>query len=138
MKKTGKRLLAISMAIMVVMTMSITAFAATVATESFSVKLYEKQKDREVSTIARSNHSDTVTYATVTIDSIANDYTAVRAWMEKPAGANYSNPYTQIGIKKNKVNYSKVPDKGDNVVLNLDNPVYTTKTPLVKGSWTPN
>lgn len=139
MKKTCKKLLGGALAVAAVMTMSLTAFAAsTVAWDDFSATLPKNQGDTEVSTVARSNSASTEKNFTVNITSMPSGYTAVRAWTEKPAGANYSNPYKQIGSGESDVSYSTTPAQGKNVVLNLDNPVKTTKTPTVKGKWTPN
>lgn len=137
MTKTGKRLLASTMAVAAVMTMSLTAFAA-VSWDSFSAKLPKNQGDTEVSTVARSNSSSSTNYFTIDITTMPSGYTAVRAWTEGKYGGNYSNPYNQVDGAETNVKYSKTPEKGKNITLNLDNPVKTTNTPTVKGKWTPN
>lgn len=117
------------------------AFAAS-AWDSFNATLPAKQGDTEVSTVARANTSDIYGYFTIKITSIDPGYTAVRAWAENTLGANYSDPYNQVaadGTNRAVFYYDgKTPSKGTNVVLNLDNPVYTSTTVDVSGTWTPN
>lgn len=115
------------------------AFAAS---HSFSAILPAYQGDVEVSTVARSNSSNSVKYFSIKLTSIDQGYTHVRAWTEKTLGANLSDPYNQVRADNSwwTVNYyaDKEPSKGDNVTLNLDNPVYTSATVNVAGEWTPN
>lgn len=81
-----------------------------------------------------------VEYFSVKISSIGTGYSYVRAWTETSAGSNYSDPYEEVQAdsKYHTIDYTTVPNKGNNVTLNLDNPVYTTSTVPVSGEWSPN
>jgi hypothetical protein len=114
--------------------LSISAFAAS---DTINDLLPPNQGDTEVSTVAR--ESSTVGYFTITIDSISGGYTSVRAWTEVGLfGNNCSSTNKSVGVGTTNCPYSDIPQAGENVTLNLDNPVYTTDTPRVIGSWTPN
>lgn len=116
------------------------ATSAFAATAKFSGTLPSKQGDTEISTVARANDADEVKYFSVKITSIDTGYSAVRAFTEKGNGDNLSDPYTEVAAngKYATINYTTVPSSGTNVVLNLDNPVYTTSTVSVSGEWSPN
>lgn len=136
MRKTSKKLGMIILGSTLAMTLSVTAFAAS-AWDSFDSKLPENQGDTEVSTVARAT-SD-VDHFSVNITSLSNGYTVLRAWTEGSHGGNYSDPYVQISVGSTQdVKYTKIPNCGTNITLNLDNPVSTTITPSVTGTWTPN
>lgn len=111
------------------------ALSANAATASFTAKLPKNQGDTEVSTVARSTSASK--NFCVKINSISNGFTHVRAWVEGTAGKNFSNPLEQISIGTAYINYTTVPAAGKNMILNLDNPVKSTTTPTVKGSWSP-
>lgn len=122
-------------------------FAATsafAATGKFSGKLPANQGDTEISTVARANAATTVQYFSIKITSIGTGYTHVRAWTEKNGGLgtnpNLSDPYNQVKADNTyySVNYTTTPNKGDNVILNLDNPVNTSSQVDVSGEWSPN
>lgn len=116
------------------------ATSAFAATASFSGKLPANQGDTEISTVARANTSSAVKYFSIKVSTLDTGYSSVRAWTEKSGGANLSSPYTEV--KKSTtwgtVDYTSVPDKGTNVTLNLDNPVYTSTQVSVGGEWSPN
>lgn len=141
MKKMNEKLGAFALSAILLMATGTTAFA-TAAWDSFTATLPAKQGDTEVSTVAR-DVSDT-DYFTIKISSIGGGYTAVRAWCETGLGTNVSSPDYEIGVNTSGYHWdipyysNSVPSHGTNVTLNLDNPVNTTNTPTVKGSWTPN
>lgn len=116
------------------MCLSTTALGAT---KSFTAHLPKKRADREVSTVAKEK---TTGYFTVNIKSIAEGTDKVCAWTESDVlGVNYSSPYKQVGIETKNIDYNlEQPNKGDAVVLNLDNPISLSYTVKVTGSWTPN
>ncbi len=63
----------------------------------------------------------------------------VCAWTEGSLGNNYSSTYVQVGVGNHTMAYDlSVPSVGDNVVLNMDNPVMTSDVVGVKGDWSPN
>ncbi len=118
------------------------ATSAFGATANFTGNLPANQGDNEISTVGRANNSNVYTYFKVKITSLDSGYTTVRAWTEKDGifgGGNYSSPYNEADLNVNEsISYDNVPSKGDNVVLNLDNPVSTSSTVSVEGNWTPN
>lgn len=142
MKRTKKVLL--------VMTCFVMAFALAVSAyavrswEDFSASLPSNQGDTEVSTIAVSDPS--VGHMEVTLYTMTNGYDSVRAWGEKSSFGhpNVSDPYDVISLQYQGINwniyyYSSADiEQGDNIVLNLDNPIYTEFRPIVTGRWTPN
>ncbi len=118
------------------MCMSISVFAATT---KFSGELPKQQGDTEISTVRRAG--STQKYFTIHVVNLDNVTNAVCAWTEGDStGLNYSNPYVQVQKgRTTNVKYDKhVPDIGENVVLNLDNPVYLDYAVSVSGNWTPN
>lgn len=131
-----KKLRFLVVASAILMLMVITAYAATA---NFSGTLPANQGDTEISTVARLNDTTTMKYFSITITSLQSGYSSVRAWTEGIYGNNFSDPYIEakLNIKKD-IFYSAVPTKGHNVVLNLDNPVYTSNQVSVAGNWTPN
>lgn len=130
----------IKLAIATLAVSMVTGTSAFAATGTFDATLPAKQGDTEVSTVARANTSDVVEYFSIKISSIDSGYTAVRAWTEASAGSNYSDPYTEVRADGtyHTVDYLTTPNKGNNVTLNLDNPVYTTSSVSVSGEWSPN
>lgn len=119
--------------VVLAMCMSLTIFAAAA---DFSGKLAANQYDVEISTVRKES---TVKHFSIRFLTIGKGTTKVCAWAEQPiTGYNYSSPYNQVGLGKTNVDYSTVPDVGDNVVLNLDNPVKLSYEVAVKGSWDPH
>ena len=107
------------------------------ATANFSGTLPANQGDTEVSTVAKANNVDQ--FFSIKVSSLGGIVSAVRAWTEYSVGADYSIPYNQANKGVTTwIYYSSVPGKGKNVTLNLDNPVYTSSTVSVSGSWSPN
>lgn len=116
------------------MCISLSVFAAST---SFSAKLPANQGDTEVSTVRK--ESSTTDYFTITVNSIGTGTDKVCAWTEGDStGFNYSSPYNQVGKETKNIKYSHIPDKGENVVLNLDNLVSLSYTVSVSGSWDPH
>ena len=95
MNKMRKKLSMVVLGVVLVMALSVTAFASS-AWDSFSTKLPANQGDTEVSTVARA--SDSVDHFNIQINSLSNGYTAVRAWAEGSWGGNYSDPYWELGV----------------------------------------
>ncbi len=138
MKSRTKPIIIVSLVLVVIMSLSFTVFAA-VAWDNFNAVLPKNQGATEVSTVARSNSSTSYKHFTVKIKSISSGYTSVCVWAKKPGGTNYSKSSQQVGINVTpNVGYDEVPAAGKNVILNLKNPVKTTATPRVSGTWTPN
>lgn len=133
MNTMKQKLLLLLLACVIVASLSITAFAAW---GPISVTLPISSKDEELPDIKRA--SSDVTYFTVEIESISDGFTHVRAWTENLLGVNLSSPSNEVGVGEEKVFYFDVPAINTRVKLNLDNPVSSTQTPFVKGSWTPN
>lgn len=130
MNKMRKKLSMVVLGVVLVMALSVTAFASS-AWDSFSTKLPANQGDTEVSTVARA--SDSVDHFNIQINSLSNGYTAVRAWAEGSWGGNYSDPYWELGVGSNwNVYYysNNIPSKGTNITLNLDNPVMAKNTQI--------
>ena len=122
--------------IILMMALTISTFAANV---DFSGNLPAKQGDTEISQVARENDSTVKPYFTIKITSLGGNGDAVRAWTESIFEVNFSSPYNEAPLNESKnINYQRGPDTGIDVVLNLDNPVYTTNTVSVGGNWTPN
>lgn len=113
--------------------LSITAFAAST---NFTANLPAHQGDTEVSTVRKA--TDTKSFS-VTIDSIGSGTDKVCVWSEGDStGKNYSSPYNQVGVETKSISYTTQSKVGENVVLNLDNPVDMATSVKVTGSWTPN
>ena len=94
----------------------------------------------EPSIITRANNASEKPYFTITLYSLSEGFTSAHAWTEsQTAGVNFSNPYTEVSVGQTKnIYYSRTVDRGANVKLNLDNPVYTAAAPYASGRWTPN
>lgn len=113
--------------------LTMTAFAAST---SFSATLPAHQGDTEVSTVRKATSTKSFS---ITINSIGSGTDKVCAWTEGDStGTNYSSPYNQVGIGTKSFSYTTQPVVGENVVLNLDNPVDIATSVKVTGSWTPN
>lgn len=135
MTKSKRKTITAIFTFALVMCLSITVFAATT---TFSGSLPANQGDTEISKVRKAN--STTKYFTITISSIGKGTNKVCAWTEGSWGGNYSSPYNQVGIGTKSFSYYKndYPKKGDNVILNLDNPVYMSSTVSVSGSWNPH
>lgn len=141
--KLKNKLFGVIAATVLLMSITVTAFAAVSQQESawadFNVNLPANSGDIETRLVARVNTASTMKYFTINISSIGAGCTAVRVWTENQFGYNFSSSVgNSIGTGQRNINYSEVPQQGDVVKLNLDNPVNTSATPAVKGSWTPN
>lgn len=112
-----------------------TVFAASA---NFSGNLPPNQGDTQVSTVARA--SSDVKHFTISITKLGSG-NAIRAWTEGGLGDNYSDPYNQVPFSGtyNVLYYTnKIPGKGQNTTLNLDNPINTSASVPVGGNWSPN
>lgn len=128
-----KKIISITLSCAVVLGLSITAFAAS---GDFAATLPAHQGDTEVSTIRKETEAKNFS---ITIDSIGTGTDKVCAWTEgDTTGSNYSSPYNQVGVESKDISYTTQPKVGENVVLNLDNPVNISTSVEVVGSWTPN
>lgn len=115
------------------LSLSITAFAASTR---FSATLPAHQDDTEVSTVRKATNKKSFS---ITVYSIGSGTDQVCAWTEGDStGINYSSPYNQVGVGTKSFSYTGQPQIGENVVLNLDNPVDLSTSVKVSGSWTPN
>lgn len=138
--KRNRKYICLVFTMFFVMSMVMTAYAATadVAYDDFAVTLPSYSGDTEVSTVAKSS---SLSYFII-IPETESQATQVRAWAESDTwGTNYSDPYKVVTLNKSTNVYyyaSTYPVKGEYVVLNLDNPVYTTEMPYITGEWTPN
>ena len=113
--------------------MSLSVFAATT---EFNGKLPTYQGDIEISTVRKEASTE---YFSITMTYFGSGTDKVCAWTEGDStGYNYSSPYNQVGLESKDIDYSHVPDIGENVVLNLDNPVSVNYTVWVAGKWSPN
>ena len=136
-----KKVFVIVFSVVLIISMSISAFATAVVWDSINVNLPKYSMNTEFREVDKSDQ--TIGYFTIKIDSISGGYTAIRAWTEKPLGGNYSDSSKIVSVSSNgslqeNVNYTQIPSNGAGVILNLDNPIYTTTQPKVMGSWTPN
>ena len=118
-----KKVKVLAVALALTVAMAIPSFAAW---ETFGTHLPSYQQDVEPSIITRANKASEKPYFTITLYSLT-------------AGVNFSNPYTEVSVGQTKnIYYSRTVDRGANVKLNLDNPVYTAAAPYASGRWTPN
>ena len=133
--KNKKRLYATAAALVMMFTLCMSVYAAW---DDFTISLPTAQGDYE---LPRVQKTSTITCFSVKITDIgttSDDYDTVMVWTEKPSGDNYSSATYEAGLGKSNPPYDEqVPEVGDNVVLNMDNPIYTTDTPVVSGEWTP-
>lgn len=138
MKRIKKIALGMVSGAVLTMGMSFAAFAANDSVDavaSFSGKLPAHQSDEEISTVRKAT---TKAYFTVNMSKIGNSISRVNAWTESRwLGINYSNPFQQIGMASTDIDYDTVPDVGDDVVLNMDNPADVDYEISVAGQWTP-
>lgn len=128
-----KRLVSMMMFLILTISISTMAFAAS---DYFDVTVPGQQGDVEVSTVRKERST---AYFTIELQSLSTGTTCLCAWTEsKTFGKNYSNPYYQVECIEEDVPYTNTPAVGENVVLNLDNPVYTIIGVYAQGTWTPN
>lgn len=132
--KSRKRLFVFLLVVIVIALLSTSALAVY-AWGDIDVYLPAHQGDCRTDPVARSG-SDSDHYC-VGIDSISDGFTSVGAWAENWIGTNYSNPYWILDEQGWDVPYTTKPSEGTNVYLSLDNPVSTTITPRVTGTWSP-
>lgn len=128
---------ALQLMLLVVLVFSITTVALG-AEQRFSANLPRNQGDIEVSTVRKATSEDTFM---INMYSIGTGITTVCVWTEKDAliKRNYSSPYFQVGVGRTDGDYDILqPAVGDNVILNLDNPVVMSTTVSVSGIWSPN
>lgn len=121
---------------LLVMCLTTTVFGAD---GYFSDTLKKYQQDVEVSTIRKSSYDETFIVSLTYIEKGVTNMVCV--WTENDiTGDNYSDPYEQIKVGLYELDYfsNKVPSKGTNVTLNMDNPVKSEYTVDVAGVWTPN
>ncbi|MDR3998498.1 MAG: hypothetical protein Q3X23_02665 [Evtepia sp.] len=132
-----KKVKVLAVALALTVAMAIPSFAAW---ETFGTHLPSYQQDVEPSIITRANNASEKPYFTITLYSLSEGFTSAHAWTEsQTAGVNFSNPYTEVSVGQTKnIYYSRTVDRGANVKLNLDNPVYTAAAPYASGRWTPN
>lgn len=128
-----RKFLSIILSCALVLGLSVTAFAAST---KFSATIPAHQGDTEVSTVRKETSKESFS---ITVDFLSTGTDKICAWTEGDStGINYSSPYNQVGIETKSFNYTRQPDIGENVVLNLDNPVDSSLAATASGSWTPN
>lgn len=128
-----RKLFSIIFGCILVLGLSITVFAATT---SFTATIPAHQGDTETSTVRK--ESDTG-YFSITIEFIGTGTDKLNAWTEGDStGTNYSSPYNQVGLESKNITYTLLPKIGENVVLNLDNPVDLVQVLTASGNWSPN
>lgn len=138
MIKLKKRMCATVISIILIMCVTFPCYAAVSAWGNFNFDLPTYSADYETGLIGRVNTTTTKKYFTVTVSTLGTS--AVRVWTEDRYGYNFSGPYkNSIATGTYNCSYDiAVPNQGENVKLNLDNPVYTSTTPRITGKWTPN
>lgn len=129
----NKKMITATLGCALALGLTMTAFAASA---NFTATLPAHQGDTEVSTVRKATEDKSFS---ITIDSIGSGTDKVCAWTEgDTTGTNYSSPYNQVGVETKSISYTTQPKVGENVVLNLDNPVDISTSVKVTGSWTPN
>ncbi len=136
MKKYAKISFILVLALMVT---TISAFAATRSVFRFDTTLPANQGDEELEPVARDSDGPSFLIGFSDIDE---GYTAVRAWAESEhLHINKSDPYQSFPADGNSYYgdyYSDdIPGRGVNLILNMDNPVKTSKAVHVAGFWNP-
>ena len=128
-----RKFLSILLSCALVLSLSITAFAAST---SFSATIPAHQGDTEVSKVRKETNEGSFS---ITVDFLSTGTDKICAWTEGDStGTNYSSPYNQVGKETKSFDYTNQPKIGENVVLNLDNPVDSSLAATARGSWTPN
>lgn len=136
-----KKLLGVFLASSMMFGLAITAMASESVDElvwdSFDAYLPDYRGDIEVSTVAKADSATEKFH--IEFSQYTTGLTHVCAWTESPAGTNYSDPANQVSTSTggSVSYYTSSPSAGDNVVLNLDNPVSESSNPHVVGEWTP-
>ncbi|MDE7390318.1 MAG: hypothetical protein K2M82_05185 [Lachnospiraceae bacterium] len=133
MKKIKKIAITAIISCVLLMTMSLTAFAVSA---NFAGTTPAHQKDTEVSTVRKDNSS--IHYFTINVTLIQLGVSKICAWTENTAGYNFSDPARQVGVGGSTVFYSSTPSHGTNVVLNLSNPIDMSVGVGAMGIWDPH
>lgn len=129
----NKKMITVPLGCVFAFGLTMTAFAVST---NFTANLPAHQGDTEVSTVRKATEEKDFS---ITIDSIQDGTNQVCVWTEGDStGKNYSSPYNQVGKETKSIPYTTQPSIGENVVLNLDNPVDIETSVKVTGSWTPN
>lgn len=136
MKKYAKISFILVLALMVT---TISAFAATRSVYRFDTTLPANQGDEELEPVARDSDGSRFLIGFSDIDE---GYTTVRAWAESEhLHVNKSDPYQSFPADGNSYygNYysDDIPGRGVNLILNMDNPVKTSKAVHLAGFWDP-
>lgn len=134
MNKKKKFSISVLACVALAICMSLSAFAATAP---FTGYLPANQGDTEISTVRKETSTN---YFSIHIYILGDATNKVCAWTEGDStGYNYSSPYNQVEVyEPTDIKYTHVPDIGENVVLNLDNPVDISSSVIVAGEWSPN
>lgn len=131
----NKKILGLGLALVLCLSLSVPALAAY--SYGFSATLPANQGDTEVSKVSRGTDSE---YWHIRIDSATQNVKKVHAWTEGGLGDNYSSPSKTVSVGSGyAMKYDRVvPNEGQNVVLNLDNPNSVSYTVDLEGSWDPD
>ena len=131
----NKKLIGLSLAIVVCLSLSISAFALPYGCTGI---LPAKQGDEEISTVTKETNADTW-LVEVSVTDTEYEVQRVHAWTERGLDVNCSSPSRTISVGKEAVmDYDRiVPSVGENVTLNVDNPSYVSYTVEIEGSWSP-
>lgn len=121
------------------MLLSVSVYAALTATDTFSISLPAQQGDTELPAVKKTTSSEIFWVFLDSVGTASDTFTSVMAWTESPMGVNYSDPTHEVDEgTSTAIAYNNTPAIGKNVVLNMDNPIYTTLSPVAVGEWTPN
>lgn len=135
MKKIKKIAITAIISCVLLMTMSLTAFAVSA---NFAGTMPKHQGTLEVSTVRKDDPS--IPYFSIKVTFIQLGVRSVCAWTENTVGYNFSNPYKQVDLNvETNVSYyaDSIPSQGTNVVLNLSNPIDMSTGVGAMGSWNP-
>lgn len=109
------------------------AFSASSFAASWSTNLDRWSGTDEVSTLLKS--TSTATYY-MSVSSVGSTYDCVEHWIETTAGSNRSDH--KITKEGSDASPTSTALKGDEIVLNVKNPVNIHVEVTASGSWTPN
>ena len=124
--KLGMRVLSTSLLLGAMATSS--AFAS-----SWSVNLNRWSADKEIATTTKKTTNNTYY---MKVDSVGGDYDSVMHWIEGDSGRDYSaHSITKEGSNDSPASEA---EKGDDVTLNVENPVFTRVLVSASGSWSAN